>query len=167
MRPSRVSHCSVSIWWSDIFLVFILRLERSEFSLKGWQAEQSKFPRDFSVLAALQEPSLQGSRRREPSGAAVTCQDTEPPHRSLGTNRREAPEQREGTAGEPTGAGPTVPGGSAVCPAVPPPERHPQQRRRPGGTVLCPQHSARSLRMPAGKSHQASGTGDYSTSSPD
>lgn len=48
----RVLRCSVSIWLSDILLVFISRLERLEFSLKSWQAEQTKFPRDFPVLAA-------------------------------------------------------------------------------------------------------------------
>lgn len=40
-------------------------------------------------------------RGPEPSRAAVPCQDTEPPRGSLGTNRREAPERREGTAGQP------------------------------------------------------------------
>lgn len=44
--------CLVSIWLSDILLDFISWLERSEFSLKSWQAEQTKFPRYFPVLAA-------------------------------------------------------------------------------------------------------------------
>lgn len=44
--------CLVSIWLSDILLDFISWLERSEFSLKSWQAEQTKLPRYFPVLAA-------------------------------------------------------------------------------------------------------------------
>lgn len=44
--------CLVSIWLSDILLDFISWLERSEFSLKSWQAEQTEFPRYFPVPAA-------------------------------------------------------------------------------------------------------------------
>lgn len=44
--------CLVSIWLSDILLDFISWLERSEFSLKSWQAEQTEFPRYFPFLAA-------------------------------------------------------------------------------------------------------------------
>lgn len=47
-----VLRCSEAIWLSDILLVFISRLERLAFSLKSWQAEQTKFPRDSPVLAA-------------------------------------------------------------------------------------------------------------------
>lgn len=51
--------CLVSIWLSDILLDFISWLERSEFSLKSWQAEQTKFPWYFPVLAAnCKEKSL-------------------------------------------------------------------------------------------------------------
>lgn len=44
--------CLVSIWLSDILLNFISWLERSEFSLKSWQAEQTESPRYFPVPAA-------------------------------------------------------------------------------------------------------------------
>lgn len=89
-------------------------------------------------------------RGPEPSRAAVPCQDTEP---------GDKPQRSAGAAG---GNGRTASPASSVRLYLPA-QRHPRQRRRPGGTVLCLQHTARSLRVPAGKSHQASGTGDYST----
>lgn len=91
----------MSIRLSGILLFFILRLERSEFSVKSWQAEQTKFPRDFPVLAArckesprstlADESRLEHQRRAKTQGHPSHRGSGATPRRGAGAAGRELP----------------------------------------------------------------------------
>lgn len=84
--------CLVSIWLSDILLDFISWLERSEFCLQSWQAEQTQLPRYFPVPAAsckekgpcwalMDERALQ---QQWPAGPRIVQELSTVPHSSAG-----------------------------------------------------------------------------------
>ena len=167
----RVLRCSVSIWLSGILLGFILRLERTEFSLKSWQAEQTKFPGDFPALAARckeRSPSraLAAESRLEQQCPAETqsCRAA-----ARGQLLEDVLEWQEGKIllesqpweSELRG---TCPAGSATKPGCAlPAEQHPRRHRRRDRMILCLKHKRRSLQTPGGEGHQPSGKGDYNT----